>query len=133
MKRVVCEPITWIDARGQVVYVKGSRKNKIERLTAAVLEATKDLLSGTVTRADGKVFYAPFHIANNEHQPSSPQPAPEKFRSLSPESLRLLPVNEWAEVLAQWTEAMRGGRTTMEEDEKIQEEVWLRDLRREIQ
>ena len=65
MKRMVRNPITWIDARGQVVYVKGSRKNKTERLTAADLEAVKDFLNGTVTRVDGKVFYAPFHIANN--------------------------------------------------------------------
>ncbi|HUS59435.1 MAG TPA: hypothetical protein VM141_12360 [Planctomycetota bacterium] len=68
MKRLVRNPITWVDSRGQVVYVKGSRKNQTERLTAAELEATKDLLSGTVTRADGKVFYAPFHIANTQAQ-----------------------------------------------------------------
>lgn len=67
MKVTVRNPITWVDARGQVVCVKGSRKNKTERLTAAELEDTKDLLSGTVTRADGKIFYAPFHIVNVTH------------------------------------------------------------------
>ena len=66
MKRLVSNPITWVDARGQVVYVKGSRKNKTERLTADELDATKDLKSGTVTRVDGKVFYAPFRAANKE-------------------------------------------------------------------
>lgn len=59
MKR---NPIIWVDAKGQVVYIKGSRKNKTERLTADELEWVKDLISGTVTRKDGKIFYAPFHI-----------------------------------------------------------------------
>lgn len=62
----------WVDARGQVVYVRGSRKNKTERLTAAELEATKDLLSGIVIRADGKVFYAPFHVADKKTGPDEP-------------------------------------------------------------
>jgi len=57
------KPITWVDAHGQVVYVKGSRRNRTERLTAEELEFTKDLQAGTVTRADGKaVFYAPFKM-----------------------------------------------------------------------
>jgi hypothetical protein len=57
-------PVTWVNAGGKTVYVKGSRKNKTERLTAAELEATKDMLSGTVTRVDGTVFYLPFRVAN---------------------------------------------------------------------
>jgi len=66
LKRIVRNSVMWVDARAQVVYVKGSRKNRTERLTAAELEAVKDLLNGTVTRSDGKVFYAPFHIANTK-------------------------------------------------------------------
>ena len=59
------KPITWVDAHGQVVYVKGSRRNRTDRLTAEELECTRDLISGTVTRADGKsVFHAPFRIQN---------------------------------------------------------------------
>jgi hypothetical protein len=60
VKAIVRNPVTWVDAKGQVVYIKGSRKNKTERLTKQELEDTCDLISGTVTRADGKVFYAPF-------------------------------------------------------------------------
>lgn len=60
------KPITWVDARGQVVYVKGSRRNRTERLTAEELEYTKDLISGTVTRADGKaIFHAPFQMQSS--------------------------------------------------------------------
>ena len=50
---------TWVDAKDQVVYVKGSRKNWAGRLTRQELQATKMLISGTVTK-EGKVFYAPF-------------------------------------------------------------------------
>jgi hypothetical protein len=54
---------TWVDAKGQVVYVKGSRKNRTEGLTREELKLVAvdyPLLSGTVTRPDGKVFFAPF-------------------------------------------------------------------------
>jgi len=57
-------PVTWVDARGQVVYVKGSRKNRTERLSKSDLEAVRDLISGTVTIGNGKVFYAPFRLAS---------------------------------------------------------------------
>lgn len=57
MKR---KPETWIDQEGKVVYIKGSKYNRTERLTKEELDATVCLLSGTVTRSDGKVFYAPF-------------------------------------------------------------------------
>lgn len=51
-------PETWIDARGQVVYIKKSRKSF---LTREELESVKDFLSGTVTK-DGKVIFAPFKL-----------------------------------------------------------------------
>lgn len=53
-------PEKWIDAKGQVAYVKGSRQNREDGLIREEMEAVKDLRSGTVTRVDGKVFYAPF-------------------------------------------------------------------------
>jgi hypothetical protein len=57
------KPETWIDQRGQIVYIKYSKLNKSLRLTKHEFEATNMLLSGTVTRNDGKVFYAPFTLA----------------------------------------------------------------------
>jgi hypothetical protein len=60
------KPGTWVDAKGTVVYVKGSRKNRTERLTLSELKAVaidNRLISGTVTTAAGKVFYAPFRKA----------------------------------------------------------------------
>ena len=55
-------PETWQDSRGQTVYVKGSPKNKTDRLIKSEFEGVRDLLSGVVTRKDtGKKFYAPFH------------------------------------------------------------------------
>jgi len=55
----------WVDAKGQVVYVKGSRKNRIEGLVRSEFVCIMEscLISGTVTRPDGKVFYAPFRRA----------------------------------------------------------------------
>ena len=53
-------PETWVDADGKPVYVKGSRKNATERLTLAEFVSVVDMISGTVTRADGVVFRAPF-------------------------------------------------------------------------
>lgn len=54
------KPITWIDAKDQIVYIKGSKLNRSLYLTKEEFDQTKDLISGTVTKLDGKVFYAPF-------------------------------------------------------------------------
>lgn len=59
MKR---NPITFIDARGNIVYVKGSRKNKTHYLSREAFLATNMLIWGTVTKQDGTVFYAPFRL-----------------------------------------------------------------------
>lgn len=59
---------TWLDARGQVVYVKGSKKNKATRLTRGELYSCLDLLSGTVTKSDGTTFYAPFRRAGETEE-----------------------------------------------------------------
>ncbi len=70
MKR---NPVTWIDAKGQIVYIKGSKKNRTERLTKEELDCVTgdlELLSGTVTTVNGKVFYAPFHLINHEKNES---------------------------------------------------------------
>jgi hypothetical protein len=56
------KPETWVDAKGQVVYVKGSRKNKVDGLVRSEFVCIMEscMISGTVTRPDGKVFYIPF-------------------------------------------------------------------------
>ena len=55
----------WQDIKGQIVYIKGSRLNKKNRLTREEFEQTKDLISGTVTLLNGTIFYAPFSKKNN--------------------------------------------------------------------
>lgn len=64
----------WVDANGQFVYEAGSRRNAREGLTKEEFEATVMLLSGTVTRSDGRVFRAPFHKEGLSVSTATPSP-----------------------------------------------------------
>jgi hypothetical protein len=50
---------TWVDQKGQVVYQHGGKSSE-NVLSISEFLAVRDLLSGTVKLANGKVFYAPF-------------------------------------------------------------------------
>lgn len=50
----------WVDQKDQIVYVPRGWRKHYKGLTREEFEATRDLLSGTVTLPDGTEFQAPF-------------------------------------------------------------------------